>query len=137
MNSHRIITGIVCALFGAAGANAQSACPPLGESAKIKLADYVHKKYSLPPNAQVYVAESGFVGDTCYRKLQFKSLYRPEDSARPLKVDLIASPDFRFLTRELLTHSSTQQPKKRRSGKRPPQVWQPGIFPRPGRRTLP
>jgi len=102
MKSHRIIAGIVCAVVGAAGANAQSACPPLGESAKTKLADYVRKKYSLPVNAQVYVAESGFVGGTCYRKLQFKSLYRPEDSARPLKIDLIASPDLRFLTRELL-----------------------------------
>lgn len=56
------------------------------------------QKYKLPANTDVGITESSFVGDTCYRTLQF----RAQNSLKPFKIDLIASPDFRFLTRELL-----------------------------------
>jgi len=38
------------------------------------------------------------VSSTCYRKLRFTS----QDSTRPFRLELYVSPDFRFLTRELL-----------------------------------
>jgi protein-disulfide isomerase len=98
MKSHRIITGFVSAFLFARSASAQPACPALDKGARVKLADYVHKKYRLAADVQLDITESSFVEETCYRNLVFKS----HDSPRPFKVELIASPDFRFLTRELL-----------------------------------
>jgi protein-disulfide isomerase len=44
------------------------------------------------------VAQTAAIGGTCYRKLEFKS----RDPRRPFQIALFASPDLRFLTRELL-----------------------------------
>jgi len=73
-------------------------CPPLKDADKAKLVDYVHKKYSVPATVQIRVDEAARVGSTCYRKLEFKS----QDATRKFRIELYASPDLRFLTRELL-----------------------------------
>ncbi|MGA3188487.1 MAG: thioredoxin domain-containing protein [Bryobacteraceae bacterium] len=75
-----------------------STCAPLGDADRSKLAVYVQKKYNLPQAAKVDVKELSFVEESCYRKLQFSS----EAGRRPFRMKLIASPDLRFLTRELL-----------------------------------
>jgi predicted DsbA family dithiol-disulfide isomerase len=68
------------------------------EVRRSKLITYVQKKYKLPVTMPVDVSESGFVGGTCYRQLRFRS----GDARRPFQIDLIASPDFRFLARDLM-----------------------------------
>jgi protein-disulfide isomerase len=79
-------------------ASAQAQCPDLGDGQKAKLAEYVVRKYRLAAGMQLDVSPVSAVGDTCYRKLKFSS----RNPDRPFEMDLIASPDFRFLTRELL-----------------------------------
>src|ERR1700722_10526433 len=90
-----ISSGLVCLLFGA---SAHAECPPINDTDRDKLADYVCKKYKLPANSQIEVSEISRISGTCYRKLQFKS----QDTPRPFRIELVASPDLRFLTRELL-----------------------------------
>jgi len=73
-------------------------CPPLRGSAKAGLLDYVSKRYRLPATAPLAVAEISHVATTCYRKLEFKS----QDPTKKFRVALFASPDLRFLSRDLL-----------------------------------
>jgi protein-disulfide isomerase len=75
-----------------------STCPAVSDADRTKLASYIQKKYNLPPFAKVDIKELSFVEESCYRKLQFTSA----GAGRPFKMELIASPDLRFLTRELL-----------------------------------
>lgn len=75
-----------------------STCSAIGDADRAKLAGYVQKKYNLPQSAKVEIKELSFVEESCYRKLQFTSA----SGARPFRMELIASPDLRFLTRELL-----------------------------------
>lgn len=70
---------------------AERPCPAIGASDISKLATYVQKKYRLQ---DVEVKELGFVEESCYRRLRFSTEAR--------SIDLVASPDLRFLTRELL-----------------------------------
>jgi protein-disulfide isomerase len=94
MKLRAITSGIVYLLLGTL---AYAACPALDGPDKTKLTDYVRKKYKLQANAQIEVSEVATISGTCYRKLQFQT----QGAARPFKVQLVASPDFRFLTREL------------------------------------
>jgi protein-disulfide isomerase len=91
---------IAAVVFAAVGvtARAQVQCPELGEAQKAKLAEYVVRKYKLAAGMQLDVSEVSAVEGTCFRKLRF-SARNPE---HPFLMDLVASPDFRFLTRELL-----------------------------------
>lgn len=73
------------------------ACVAISDADRAKLAGYVQKKYNLPAAAKIDVKELSFIEGSCYRKLQFS----PE-GGRPFRIELIASPDLRFLTRELL-----------------------------------
>jgi len=77
---------------------AQDNCPPLTDGQRSKLAEYVQKKYKIPATTPLDVAQTAVIGGTCYRKLEFKS----QDARRPFQIALFASPDFRFLARELL-----------------------------------
>lgn len=88
-----------CALLGT-GAAAQSPppCPALDDSGRGKLIDYVQKKYNLPITTPIEIAGAVFVNESCYRKLDFHS----GDARRPLNLTLFASPDLRFLTRDLM-----------------------------------
>jgi protein-disulfide isomerase len=98
MNNARMISGMVCLFAGASCAFSNVTCSAFESTAQAKLAAYVQKKYKLPPATQLDVSEISFIGDTCYRKLEFKS----QEGRRRFLVELVASPDFRFLAPELL-----------------------------------
>jgi protein-disulfide isomerase len=73
-------------------------CAPMKAADKTKLIDYVRKRYRVAANIPLDVTEDSFVNSTCYRKLQFKS----HDAPRPFQMVLYATPDLRFLSRELM-----------------------------------
>lgn len=73
-------------------------CPALTDLDKAKLAVYVQKKYRL--DGMAGVKELPNVDDSCYRRLEFTSTFA--SSQKPFHTVLIASPDLRFLARELL-----------------------------------
>lgn len=101
MRLSRIPTLVLCLAAPLCVAASSSACAALNDAARTKLATYIQKKYSLPESAAVGVKELAFVGDTCYRDLQFTST----GAGRQFRIEMIASPDLRFLTRELLDSS--------------------------------
>lgn len=76
----------------------QQPCGALKDSDKTRLASYVLKKYRVPVGTALAISENSIAGSTCYRKLEFKSL----DPQRFFQIDLYASPDLRFLSRDLL-----------------------------------
>jgi protein-disulfide isomerase len=98
-------TVAVCAVLLAGGLAAATAirvwiparCAPPGEADKERLIGFVRLKYDLPSTAGIGVADGGAVFSSCFRKLVFATL-----SGRPFRAELFASPDFRFLTGELL-----------------------------------
>jgi protein-disulfide isomerase len=99
MKTRRVSARIVSALLlGALAAVAQTPCPPLTDAQRAKLVEYVQKKYKAPSTSPLDVAQTAVIGDTCYRKLEFTS----RDPRRAFQLALIATPDLRFLTRELL-----------------------------------
>jgi protein-disulfide isomerase len=88
----------LCVLSGMeAAAQPPPPCQALDDSGRGKLIDYVQKKYKLPTTTTVEIAEAGFVNESCYRKLDFHS----GDARKPLNLTLFASPDLRFLSRDL------------------------------------
>lgn len=90
-------TGIVC-LLTVAGTLMGAACPAVHDADRAKLASYVQKKYKWPGSARIEVKELSLVEGSCYRRLQFTTV----GGAREFHIELVASPDLRFLTRELL-----------------------------------
>jgi len=72
-------------------------CQPPSEQDKDRLINFVRLRYRLPPIARVGVADGGIVPGSCFRRLVFETLV-----GQPFKVVLVASPDFRFLTRDLI-----------------------------------
>ena len=91
----------VISSMNALGTAAGTSCPVLRNSERFRLLEYVKKKYKLPQTASLTVSHESFVGATCFRKLEFKST----DPKRSFLVELFLSPDFRFLSRELLDSS--------------------------------
>jgi protein-disulfide isomerase len=73
-------------------------CPALTDIDKAKLAVYVQKKYKL--DGMAGVKELPNVDDSCYRRFEFSSTFA--SNQKPFRAVLIASPDLRFLARELL-----------------------------------
>jgi protein-disulfide isomerase len=84
--------------FVLSAAENERSCPALSSVARAKLIQYVQKKYNFPPASGLTLADVSVVGSSCYRKLLFKS----SNSTRPGRVELFLSPDFRYLTRELM-----------------------------------
>jgi predicted DsbA family dithiol-disulfide isomerase len=91
-----MLTLCVC-LLGSVAAFAESNCAALGDSDKAKLVDYVQKKYKAPKTATLVLEEISFVNSTCYRQLRFKS----NEPRIAFRLDLVLSPDLRFLAREM------------------------------------
>ncbi len=100
MQAKRIVTMVLSSLvlLCACGVTAKAQCPPLQDADRAKLIDYVQKKYKTPASTKVEIGDVSFVGDTCYRKMLFQSVGGPSF----FRLELSASPDLRFLTRELL-----------------------------------
>jgi len=99
MRLHRTLT-IALTIFGCANGMAfgQAKCPPLQDADRAKLIDYVQKKYKAPAAAKIEIGEMSLVSSTCYRKFVFQAA----GGAGPFRIELFASPDLRFLTRELM-----------------------------------
>ena len=97
MKIYQFLLFLLCAVPQTGLAAGLPACPAAGDADRARLASYVKNKYKLPESAKLRITELSFVGETCYRKLQFVSAGNP----RPFKLELIASPDLRFLTRDL------------------------------------
>src|SRR5437016_9560568 len=85
----------------APGATTEISCKPLGENQRAKLVDYVKKQYKLAKTASLTVSDQSLVSSTCFRKLEFKS----NDPKQKFRTVLFLSPDFRFLTPQLLDSS--------------------------------
>lgn len=100
MRINRNVTLMVgcVALFTARHATADGSCPAITDSERTRLIAYVQSKYKVPPASPLKLTEVSLIEKTCYRRLRFAG----DDSKRPFKIDLTASPDLRFLTRELL-----------------------------------
>ncbi len=100
MQANRIVTVALplVVLLGASGVTAKAQCPPLRDADRAKLIDYVQKKYKTPGSMKLEIGETSFVNSTCYRKL----LFQAAGGTSPFRLELIASPDLRFLTRDLL-----------------------------------
>lgn len=89
---------LMLGVLGPLAENAHGQCPVLGEVDRARLVDYVQKKYKPPVSSKLDIGDTSFVGSTCYRKLVFLSPVGPS----PFRLELIASPDLRFLSKELL-----------------------------------
>lgn len=74
-------------------------CSSLGEADRARLIAFIHTKYKLPASIQVgVVPDTGPVSGSCFHSLVFAA----DNGRRPFRVELFASPDFRFLTSDLL-----------------------------------
>jgi protein-disulfide isomerase len=102
----RLIASILAAAFCTGPLLAGTPCPPLRDNDKARLIAYLEKKYKMPSTTHLDLAKASFVGTTCYRRLEFVR----RDMPKPVPLALYASPDLRFLTRELL--DSTVDPLK-------------------------
>jgi len=107
------ITVAVCTLPVAFALLNRNRCATLTTGAKAKLIAYVQKKYNVPANAGLELADASPVGSSCYRKLEF----RAQGTSRPFHISLFATPDLQYLTRELLdtgaSPSAAAQPEQR------------------------
>ena len=81
----------------AAAAPAQPSCAPIQDGDRAKLTTYVHKKYKVPASIKLEIADVSQIEANCYRKLVFQGA-----DGGAFHLELFASPDLRFLTRELL-----------------------------------
>ena len=106
MRFSQTLTLVLC--LGSLRAAADSLdCGAVSDADRAKLAGWVQQKYHLP---NIDVQELSFVEGSCYRKLRFTSA----GTGRPFRMELIASPDLRFLTRELLdSHADPAEEAKR------------------------
>jgi len=87
-------------LAGAASAQTsapKTPCAALDDTQREKLIHYIQAKYKVPITTPLAVSDAQ-VNDSCYRKLDLQS----QDSHRPFHLTLYASPDLRFLSRDLL-----------------------------------
>lgn len=99
MKTYRILTTVLILACGnVSAALAQTPCPPLQDVGKAKLAGYVQNRYKVPSSTKIEIGDASFVSNTCYRKL----LFLAAGGTSPFRLELFASPDLRFLTRELI-----------------------------------
>lgn len=87
--------------FASCGGTAPSACAPLPDAAKAGITQYAIKKMQVPESAKLTLKDSAFVGDSCYRKLNFSA----QTGRGAATVTIYLSPDLRYLTSDLMdTH---------------------------------
>jgi protein-disulfide isomerase len=96
MNAGFVAAVLLLPELFAATANAQ--CPLIRDADRTRLIDYVQKKYATPAGMRLEITGISPVAATCYRKFEFGAT---ESNSR-FHLELYASPDLRFLTRELL-----------------------------------
>lgn len=81
-----------------AASDAESRCSPLREQQRRSLAKYVQVKYGI--SRELYLSEAQ-AQDGCYWRVRFKT----SDTNQPVSDPFFLTPDFRYLTRELLDTS--------------------------------
>jgi len=87
-----LLSAVECgAVFG------QDLCRRVEDTDRAKLIEYVQKKYKAPTGAKIEIADVSPVGSTCFRKLVFQAA-----GGGAFRLELFASPDLRFLTKELM-----------------------------------
>lgn len=101
MKANRLLRLGVSALMwlGASAAVARAQCQALRDGQRLKLIEYVEKKFKVPAGSRLEIAESSSVGESCYRKLLFESA--EAGKGVPYRLEIFASPDLRFLSKEL------------------------------------
>jgi protein-disulfide isomerase len=72
-------------------------CQKAAPDATARLTDYVHKKFNRGA-ADIVIVGDEAVGNSCFRKVRFRS----SDPGSAFNIELFASPDYRFLARELM-----------------------------------
>jgi protein-disulfide isomerase len=82
-------------------------CAPPTRADKERLIAFVRLKHNLPSTSEIAVADGGSVFNSCFRRLVFATL-----SGRQFRAELFASPDFRFLTGDLLDLDARPNPKE-------------------------
>jgi protein-disulfide isomerase len=93
-----LITGMVIGLGSQLlGATHGAACREISSEEKSRLAAYLVKKYQVPEQAKLRVEEFQPIDDLCDRKLVFAG----DGALGTFRLTLYASPDLRFLSREL------------------------------------
>jgi protein-disulfide isomerase len=95
MGSALLLGGLT--VWAALGRWAPDRCAPPSETDKARLIGFVRLKHKLPPGAEIGMADGGVALRSCFRKLVFATLSGPQ-----FRAEYFASPDFRFLTTELL-----------------------------------
>jgi protein-disulfide isomerase len=88
---------VVLATAAAFRALTPGRCSAPSRADKERLAAFIRHKYNLPAGADIGVADGGPVSGSCFRELVFASLEGPAFRAK-----LFVSPDFRFLTKDIL-----------------------------------
>jgi protein-disulfide isomerase len=76
---------------------AESDCAPITSDVADRLANFVHDKFQFAPETVMKLTSSEVVGETCHRKLHFRS-----EGNGPVDIVFYLSPDLRFLSRDLL-----------------------------------
>jgi hypothetical protein len=85
-------------LVTCSGANASGACASIGETDNTRLIEYVQKRYQVPSGVPLEVTDVGTLNSSCFRRLQF----RAKDGLSPFRMELVVSPDLRFLSRDVM-----------------------------------
>jgi len=96
------ITAAVCTLPIGYAVYSRGRCAPLTDTVRSRLVSYIGHKYGIGPDAGLRLSGQSLVGPTCYRRLEFEWQSRQ----RPVRLSLFATPDLRYLTRELLDANS-------------------------------
>ena len=73
-------------------------CVTIGPGDEMRLTTYAQKKYKIPLAVSIELASSSRVGTSCFQKLEF----RAKDPKSSFHLTLFASPDLRYLSRDLL-----------------------------------
>jgi protein-disulfide isomerase len=106
-----LITGVVIGMgTQLLGATPGLACRDISSEEKSRLAAYVVKKYQVPEQAKLRVEELKPIDDLCNRKLVFAG----NGALGTFRLTLYASPDLRFLSREL--YDTYTDPERERRG---------------------
>ena len=97
--SRRMLLLAASGLIGVTESALAQACEPILAAGRQHLSEVIRAKYHVPNSMTVIMDDQAFVGETCYRRLDFHSA---GGVPRPFLVRVFASPDLRFLFSDLL-----------------------------------
>jgi protein-disulfide isomerase len=92
----------------------QRSLPGVSSVEKTRLAAYVIKKYQVPEQSNLRVEAAEPIDDSCNRKVVFVG----DGALGPFRLTLYASPDLRFLSRELFDSYSDPERERREAAQK-------------------